>query len=103
MSFSINNKLGFIDSFQFLYSSLYSLGKNLAKDDFKSFIQEFNNNILDLVKLLKVWNIFEMKTMKNYRDLYLEFDISLLADVFANFRNESITNYGLCPSHYLSA
>ena len=34
-SFSINNKLGFIYSFQFLCSSLYSLVKNLSKDDFK--------------------------------------------------------------------
>ena len=35
MNFSINNKLSFIDSFQFLSSSLDSLVKNLAKDDFK--------------------------------------------------------------------
>ena len=34
MVFSINSKLSFIDSFQFLSSSLGSLGKNLAKDDF---------------------------------------------------------------------
>ena len=34
MSFGINNKLSFIDSFQFLSSSLDSLVKNLAKDDF---------------------------------------------------------------------
>ena len=32
MSFSINNKLSFIDSFQFLSSSLDSLVKNLSKD-----------------------------------------------------------------------
>ena len=35
MSFSINNKLRFIDSFQFLSSSLNSLVENLGKDDFK--------------------------------------------------------------------
>ena len=35
MSFSINEKLGFIDSFQFLSSSLDSLFKNLGNDDFK--------------------------------------------------------------------
>ena len=27
----------------------------------------------------------------------------LLADVIEKFRNNSLTNYGLCPSHYLSA
>ena len=35
MSFSTNNKLRFIDRFQFLSSSLNSLVKNLGKDDFK--------------------------------------------------------------------
>ena len=38
MSFSINNKLSFIDSFQFLSSSLHSLVRNLTKDDFKNLI-----------------------------------------------------------------
>ena len=47
MSFTIN-KLSFIDSSQFLSSWLYSLLKNLGKDDFKYLSQEFDNNILDL-------------------------------------------------------
>ena len=50
MSFSINNRIGFIDSFQLISSSLDSLVKNLAKDDFKYLPQEFDNNVLDLVK-----------------------------------------------------
>ena len=50
MSFTINNKLSFIDSFQFLSCSLDSLVTNLSKNDFKYFSQEFHNNILDLVK-----------------------------------------------------
>ena len=33
INFSINNKLSFINSFQFLSSSLDSLFENLAKDD----------------------------------------------------------------------
>ena len=49
MNFTINNKFSFIDSFQFLSSSLDSLVKNLGKDDFKYLIQEFDNNVLDLV------------------------------------------------------
>ena len=39
MIFTINNKLRFIDSFQFLSSWLNSLVKNLGKDDFKCLSQ----------------------------------------------------------------
>ena len=54
-------------------------------------------------KLLKVWNKFEVITMKDYHDLYLKCDVLLLADVFEKFKNNSLKNSGLCPSHYLSA
>ena len=54
MSFTIKNKLTFIDSFQFLSSSLNSLVKNLFKiinrDDLEYLNQEFENNVLELVK-----------------------------------------------------
>ena len=42
-----------------------------------------------------------MKTRKDYPDLYLK-NVLLLADVFEKFRNNSLKNYGLCPSHYVS-
>ena len=47
MSLSIINKIAFIDSFQFLSSSLDSLVKYLGKDNFKYLSQKFDN-ILDL-------------------------------------------------------
>ena len=50
MSFNISNKLVFIDSFQFLTSSLDSFVINLGEDDFKYLSQEFDSNILNLVK-----------------------------------------------------
>ena len=53
--------------------------------------------------VLNVWKKFKTKTVKNYHDLYLKCDVSLLADVFEKFRNKSLKNYGLCPSHYFSA
>ena len=145
MSFTINYKLRFTDSFQFLSPSLDSLVKNLGKNDFKYLSQESDNNVLDLVNqkefypyeymsdfdifkeelsskeqfygslasrkisdkkyehVLNVWNKSEMKTMKDYHDLYLKCDVLLLADVFEKFRNNSFRNYELRPSHYVSA
>ena len=51
MTFNINNKSVFIYSFQFLSFSLNSLVTNLDKNDFKYLSQEFNNKVLDSVKL----------------------------------------------------
>ena len=56
-----------------------------------------------MIMFFKVWNKFEMKTMKDCHNLYLKSDVLLLVDVFEKFRNNSLTNYRLCPSHYLSA
>ena len=50
ITFSINNKLCFINSFQSLSSSPGSLVKNLNKDDLKYLAQKFDNNVLCLVK-----------------------------------------------------
>ena len=50
ISFNINNKLAFIDSFLFVSSSLDSLVKNLGKDDYKYLSQEFNSNVRVLAR-----------------------------------------------------
>ena len=50
MSFTINNKLNFINSFQFLSSLLDSSVKKFRKNDFKYLGQESDNNVLDFVK-----------------------------------------------------
>ena len=49
MIFNINNKLLFIDSFQFLISSLDTLAKKLSKDDFKYLSQELDCKVFHLV------------------------------------------------------
>ena len=68
MSFTVNNKLTFVESFQFLSSSLSSLVKNLNKDDYKSLSQEIDNNVLDLVKQ-KVFYPYEyMSDFENFKE-----------------------------------
>ena len=56
-SFNINSKLIFIDSFQFLSLSFDSLLKNLGKGDFKYLSQEFDSEVLDLVKVALLINL----------------------------------------------
>ena len=51
----------------------------------------------------KIWKAFNMKTMKDYHDLYLMLDVLLLADVFENFREVCLDNYKLDPAWYLTA
>ena len=48
----------------------------------------------------KVWKTFEMKNLEDYRNLYNQVDVLLLADVFENFRDICIKNYILDPAHY---
>ena len=50
MSFNNNNKLICIDSFQPLISTLDNLVKYFSENDFKYFSQEFDSNVLDLLK-----------------------------------------------------
>ena len=51
----------------------------------------------------KVWKEFNMNSMKNYHDLYLESDVLLLTDVFENFREVCQKNYKLDPAWYLTS
>ena len=67
MSFTINNKLNFIYTFQFLSSSLGSLVKILGKDDFKYLSQEFDNNVLDLVKQKEFYPDEYMSEFENFK------------------------------------
>ena len=51
----------------------------------------------------KVKEVFKIKNLGEYHDLYVQGDTLLLADVFENFRDKCIETYKLDPAYFLSA
>ena len=51
----------------------------------------------DYTHAQKVWRKFNMKTLKDYLELYNKIDVLFLADVFENFRRVCPENYDLDP------
>ena len=47
-----------------------------------------------------IWETFEMKSLKDYHEVYNKTDVLLLADVFEKFRNLCLENYKLDPVYY---
>ncbi|XP_060855571.1 uncharacterized protein LOC132933276 [Metopolophium dirhodum] len=50
-----------------------------------------------------VWNTFDVKTLGEYSDLYLKTDVTILADVFENFRDICLSTLRIDPAHYMTA
>ena len=89
--------------------SICITGKNLVKHHYHPknlFYSELNLEDLsgkDYLHAQQVWDVFQIKILGEYHDLYVQTDTSLLADVFEKFRDTCIGIYGLDPSHFLSA
>ena len=57
----------------------------------------------DYSRAVDVWNVFGIKNLGEYHDLYLKTDVLLLCDVFERFINASLECYDLDPCHYFSS
>ena len=54
-------------------------------------------------RAIKIWDVFKIKTLGVYHDLYLKTDALLLADVFEKFVKTCLEYYQLDPCHYFSS
>ena len=57
----------------------------------------------DYAHACSVWERFGCRSMREYNELYMKSDVLLLADIFEEFREVCVRNYGLDPAHYVSA
>ena len=74
-----------------------------SKEKFYSSLTDRKITGKEYQHVLNVWNEFQIKTVKDYLNLYLNCDIVILAGVFEKCRNNNLKSYGLCLSHYVSA
>ena len=73
------------------------------KDLFYSRLNSKGITDADYAHAKDVWKTFEMKSMREYHDLYLRTDVLLLADVFENFRDMALEHFKVDPCHYVTA
>ena len=78
MAFTINNGLIFIDSMQFMNSSLNKLVQNLSDSDFKYLSQEFSGNLLELVKQKGVYPYEYMDSLESFLKINCLIDLNFL-------------------------
>ena len=108
---SLVKNLGKVD-FKYLSQEVHNNVLDLVKQkefypyeymsDFEKFKEELPNyssltrkriSDKECEHIIKVWNKFEMKTIKDYQDLHLKCDALLLTDFFKKFRNNGLNNY----------
>lgn len=72
----------------------------------KHFFSNLTNQTVsesDYEHALNVFNMFKLKSIGEYTDLYLQTDVLLLADIFEKFRLTCRLNYKLDPAFYITA
>ena len=68
MAFFLGKNIVFIDSMQFMNSSLDKLVKNLVDDDFKYLVKEFGHEYLEILKQKGAYPYEYMKSFERCND-----------------------------------
>ena len=72
------------------------------KEDFYSNLNLEDISNEDYAHAQKVWDVFEIKNLGEYHDLYVQSDTLLPGDVYENFMNMCLDKYELDPTNFVS-
>ena len=61
----------------------------LTKEKFDTLLTDMKIRDKNYEHVLNIWNKFEMRTMKDYRELYLKYDVLSLANMFETIGNNN--------------
>ena len=70
------------------------------ENHFYSRLSEEDISDADYERAKLIWKHFNIKSLGEYHDLYLETDVLLVTDVYESFRKQCLTDYELDPAHY---
>ena len=90
MAFTVNKNVVFIDSMQFMNSGLDSSVKNLSKNDFKYFSEEFSGKFLEWVKEKGVYLYEYMNSFERF----FEDKLPDKCEIFSSLKGECISEKG---------
>ena len=74
-----------------------------AKEAFHSKLNMSGVSDQDYEHAHRVWSEFGIKDLREYNNLYLKTDVTLLTNVFEAFRKVCLDNNGLNPAHFYTA
>lgn len=74
-----------------------------SREHFYNTLSQSHITSEDFLHAKQVWDIFKVKDLGEYTDIYLKTDVLILTDVFEMFRKTSLVNYKLDPCYYVSA
>ena len=83
--------------------SRFNETNNPLIDKYDSKLNNIKISKQDHIHSNKVWDTFKIKDLGIYHDLYLQTDVTLLADVFESFRKMCLEIYELDPVRFVSA
>ena len=98
MEFFLNKNLVFINSMQFMNSSLGKLVKNLSDEDFKYLVEEFGS---DNLKILKQKGYYPYEYMNNFK-IFDEEKLPARKYFFSSTKKRKIDNDGKISDGHIS-